>query len=111
MIVAVTAAAQNGYPTKAIKLIAPFPPGGGTDIFARLVAGKLNQVSGWTIIVENRPGAAGSIGMELLVKSAPNGYTLIMGQTSNLAINPSLYPKLAYDPLKDLAPIALVVLR
>mgnify|MGYP003694094851 CR=1 FL=1 len=108
IMLAVTAAAQGTYPAKPIKLIAPFPPGGGTDIFARLVATNLNQALGWTIVVENKPGAAGSIGVEAAARSAPDGYTLVMGQTSNLAINPSLYSKLAYDPLKDLTPVALV---
>ena len=108
IMLAVTVAAQGVYPAKPIKLIAPFPPGGGTDIFARLVATKLNQTLGWTIVVENKPGAGGSIGVEAATKSAPDGYTLVMGQTSNLAINPSLYSKLAYDPLKDLTPVALV---
>jgi tripartite-type tricarboxylate transporter receptor subunit TctC len=102
------AAAQGTFPTKPIRLIAPFPPGGGTDIFARLVATRLNQSTGWTIVVDNRPGAAGSIGVEAATKSAPDGYTLVLGQTSNLAINPALYAKLAYDPLRDLAPIAFV---
>jgi len=108
IMLAVTVAAQGVYPGKSIKLIAPFPPGGGTDIFARLLATKLNQTLGWTIVVENKPGAAGSIGLEMAAKSAPDGYTLVMGQTSNLAINPSLYPKLAYDPLRDFTPVALV---
>ncbi|HWZ71808.1 MAG TPA: tripartite tricarboxylate transporter substrate binding protein [Casimicrobiaceae bacterium] len=108
IVLTVTAAAQGTYPVKPIKLIAPFPPGGGTDIFARLVATNLNQTLGWTIVVENKPGAAGSIGVEAAARSAPDGYTLVLGQTSNLAINPALYSKLAYDPLKDLMPVALV---
>jgi len=108
IVLTVTTAAQGTYPVKPIKLIAPFPPGGGTDIFARLLATNLNQTLGWTIVVENKPGAAGSIGMEAAARSAPDGYTLVLGQTSNLAINPSLYSKLAYDPLKDLTPVALV---
>src|SRR6266511_1733387 len=99
---------QHTCPPKPIKLIAPFPPGGGTDIFARLVATQLNQALGWTIVVENTPGAAGSIGVEAATKSAPDGYTLVLGQTSNIAINPSLYPNLPYDPQKDLVPVALV---
>jgi tripartite-type tricarboxylate transporter receptor subunit TctC len=104
----VTGAAQGTFPTRPIKLVAPFPPGGGTDIFARLVASKLSQSLGWSVIVENKPGAAGSIGVELVTKSAPDGYTLVLGQTSNLAINPVLYPSLGYDPVKDLTPVALV---
>ena len=102
------ALAQTTYPTRPIKLIAPFPPGGGTDIFARLIATKLNQALGWVVVVENKPGAAGSIGVEAATKAPPDGYTLVLGQTSNLAINPSLYTKLAYDPVKDLVPVALV---
>lgn len=102
------ATAQGTFPTRPIKLVAPFPPGGGTDIFARLVATKLSQSLGWTVIVENKPGAAGSIGVEAVAKSPADGYTLVLGQTSNLAINPSLYPNLGYDPVRDLTPIALV---
>src|SRR3979411_2712102 len=94
LVVAVVASAQGTYPTRPIKLVAPFPPGGGTDIFARLVATKLSQSLGWTVIVENKPGAAGSIGVEAVTKSPADGYTLVLGQTSNLAINPSLYPNL-----------------
>jgi tripartite-type tricarboxylate transporter receptor subunit TctC len=104
----VIAVAQGTFPTRPIKLVAPFPPGGGTDIFARLVATKLSQSLGWTVIVENKPGAAGSIGVESVTKATPDGYTLVLGQTSNLAINPSLYPSLGYDPVKDLTPVALV---
>jgi tripartite-type tricarboxylate transporter receptor subunit TctC len=104
----ITGAAQGTFPTRPIKLVAPFPPGGGTDIFARLVATKLSQSLGWTVIVENKPGAAGSIGVESVTKATPDGYTLVLGQTSNLAINPSLYPSLGYDPVKDLTPVVLV---
>jgi tripartite-type tricarboxylate transporter receptor subunit TctC len=96
------------YPAKPIRLIVPFPPGGGTDILARQVAKNVAENNHWTIVVENRPGAGGNIGVDAAAKAAPDGYTLVMGQTSNLAINPTLYKKLPYDPLKDLAPVALV---
>ena len=103
-----TAACAEDYPSKPIRLIVPFPPGGGTDILARVVAKKVGESNHWTIVVENRPGAGGNIGVDAVAKAAPDGYTLVMGQTSNLAINPTLYKKLPYDPLKDLAPVALV---
>ena len=103
------AAPAQDYPAKPIRLIVPFPPGGGTDIAARTVANKLSETLRWTFVVENKPGAGGNLGVEQAVKSPPDGYTLVIGQTSNLAINPALYAKLRYDPLKDLSPIALIV--
>jgi tripartite-type tricarboxylate transporter receptor subunit TctC len=103
------AAAAQGYPAKPIKLIVPFPPGGGTDISARTVAGKLAEGGKWTFVVENKPGAGGNLGVEQAVKSPADGYTLVIGQTSNLAINPALYAKLPYDPLRDLSPVVLLV--
>ncbi len=106
-VVAATAFAQD-YPTKPIKLIVPFPPAGGTDIMARVVAQKLSENTRWTVVIDNRPGAGGNIGVDATAKSASDGYTLVMGQTSNLAINPSLFKDLPYDPVKDLAPIVLV---
>ncbi|MBV7540748.1 tripartite tricarboxylate transporter substrate binding protein [Acidovorax sp. sic0104] len=102
------ALAQGTYPAKPIRLIVPFPPGGGTDMIARTVAQKLADQNKWNVIVDNRPGAGGNLGVDAAAKSAPDGYTLVMGQTSNLAINPTLYPKLPYDPIKDLVPVALV---
>lgn len=104
----VGALAQPAYPSKPIRLIVPFPPGGGTDMIARTVAQKLADQNQWNVVVDNRPGAGGNLGVDAAAKSAPDGYTLVMGQTSNLAINPSLYAKLPYDPLKDLVPVALV---
>src|SRR5437762_7980672 len=107
-LVAGAAMAQR-YPAKPIRLIVPFPPGGGTDIAGRTVANKLSETLRWTFVVENKPGAGGNLGVEQAVKSPPDGYTLVIGQTSNLAINPALYAKLPYDPLKDLSPVALIV--
>ena len=108
LALAVPAAAQGNYPTKPIRFIVPFPPGGGTDIVSRLVTNKLSETLGWRIVVDNRSGAGGSVGMEVAARSAPDGYTLVMGQTSNLAINPSLYSQLPYEPLRDFAPVSLV---
>lgn len=101
-------APAQDYPDRPIRLIVPFPPGGGTDIFSRTIANKLTQNLKWVIAVENKPGAGGNIGIDAVAKSPPDGYTLGMGQTSDLAINPTLYSKLPYDPLKDLAPVVLV---
>ena len=106
-LVAAGSAAQS-YPSKPIKFIVPFPPGGGTDLMARTVAARLAEQKKWVIVVDNKPGAGGNIGVDIAAKAAPDGYTIVIGQTSNLAINPTLYPKLPYDPLKNLAPIVLV---
>ena len=102
------ACAQGDYPSKPIRFVVPFPPGGGTDIVSRLVANKLTETLGWKIVMDNRAGAGGSVGMEVAALSAPDGYTLVMGQTSNLAINPALYAKLPYVPLRDFSPVSLV---
>lgn len=102
------AQAQAAYPAKPIRLIVPFPPGGGTDMIARTVTQKLTDLNKWNVVVDNRPGAGGNLGVDAASKAAPDGYTLVMGQTSNLAINPALYAKLPYDPIKDLTPVALV---
>ena len=99
---------QGAYPSKPIRFIVPFPPGGGTDIVSRLVTNKLAETLGWRFVMDNRSGAGGSVGMEVAANSAPDGYTLVMGQTSNLAVNPSLYSKLPYQPLRDFAPVSLV---
>jgi tripartite-type tricarboxylate transporter receptor subunit TctC len=102
-------AVAQGYPAKAIRFIVPFPPGGGTDIVARTVAAKLTETKKWAMVLENKPGAGGNLGIEQAVKSPPDGYTMVIGQTSNLAINPTLHRNLSYDPLRDLAPVALMV--
>jgi tripartite-type tricarboxylate transporter receptor subunit TctC len=100
--------AADAYPAKPIRLIVPFPPGGGTDAIARDVANELTTTLKWNFVVENRPGSGGNIGVDAAAKSTPDGYTIVLGQTSNLAINPTLYGHLPYDPLKDLTPVALV---
>jgi len=103
-----SALAQSNYPNKPIRLVVPFPPGGGTDILARVIGQKLSESLGQAVVVDNKPGAGGNIGVDAVAKSQPDGYTMVIGQTSNLAVNPTLYPKLPYDPIKDLAPISLV---
>lgn len=100
--------AAQGYPDKPIRLIVPFPPGGGTDVLAREAALKVAKNTGWNIVTENRPGSGGNIGVDTVAKSAADGYSLVLGQTSNLAINPTLYAKLPYDPEKDLTAIGLI---
>jgi len=98
----------QGYPNKPIRLVVPFPPGGGTDVLAREAAVKVASNTGWNIVTENRPGSGGNIGVDTVAKSDPDGYSLVLGQTSNLAINPTLYAKLPYDPENDLTAIGLI---
>ena len=98
----------QAYPAKAVRLIVPVPPGGGTDYTARLLGQKLSEVWSQPVVIENRPGASTIIGSELVAKSAPDGYTLLMGSV-NHTINPSLIPKLPYDTIKDFAPVTVAV--
>ncbi|HEX2825034.1 MAG TPA: tripartite tricarboxylate transporter substrate binding protein [Burkholderiales bacterium] len=105
---ALPAAAQSGvesYPDRPIRLIDPYPPGGGSGVVARLIGDKLVAAWGRQVIVDSRPGAAAAIGTELAARATPDGYTLVMGTSGSIAMNPGMYPKLAYDPVKDLAPI------
>jgi tripartite-type tricarboxylate transporter receptor subunit TctC len=108
LVPAVARAQSADWPKSPIKLVVPFPPGGGTDTVSRLVAEKLTVLDKWQVIVDNRPGAAGNIGLDLVAKARPDGYTLAMSQTSNMAINPALYASMPFDPLKDLTPIVEV---
>lgn len=98
----------QAWPARPIRLVVPFPPGGGTDTVARLVAEKLTSQAGWVVVVENRPGAGGNVGLDAVAKAPADGYTIGLGQTANLAINPALYPKMPFDLLKDFAPITTV---
>jgi len=102
---ALPARAQQAWPTKPVRIIVPFPAGQSTDILARVTADQLGKALGQQVIVENRPGAGGSIGADVAAKAAPDGYTLLMVTISTHGIAPALYPKLPYDPLKDFAPI------
>ncbi len=107
MAIALGAQAQ-GFPNRPVTLVVPFPPGGGTDTGARIVAQKLGAKWGQTVVVENKGGAAGMIGADLVAKARPDGYTILMGNIGTQAINPSLYKKLPYDPDAAFAPISLV---
>jgi len=106
-LVSLGAAAQT-YPAKPVRMIVGFAPGGGTDVVARVIAQKLSEWYGQQVIVENRAGATGTIGADLVAKSAPDGYTLIMGHVNSHAIAPSLFKKLPYDALRDFATVAYV---
>ena len=96
------------FPAKPVRFIAPFPPGGSTDLLARLVAIKLTEAWGQQVTVENRGGAGGTIGIELAARAAPDGYTIVMGHVGTFGFNPTLYPKLPYDAIRDFAPITVL---
>jgi len=104
----VDATAADVYPAKALRLIVPFPPGGPADALARLVGDKLSASLGKSVIVDNRPGAGGNIGMELGAKSAPDGYTLVLAPAGNLTVNPFLYRNVPYDVGRDFAPVTVI---
>lgn len=101
-------AQTDSWPAKPIRTIVPFPAGGGTDIVARDVTQKMAGTTKWTFVIDNKPGSGGNLGIDAAAKAPSDGYSLVIGQTSNLAINPSLYSKLPYDPVKDLTPIGLI---
>ena len=105
---ALCAQAQT-YPNKPVRLVCPFPPGGAVDIASRAVAHELSQILGQPVTVDNRPGAGGNIGADIVAKSPPDGYTLLMTTSGIMAINPALYSKLPFDPLKDFASVSTVV--
>ena len=102
------AGAQARYPERPVRLVVAFAPGGFTDIVARLVAAKLSEVLGQQVVVDNKAGAGGVIGTEVVAKAPPDGYTLLLGTISTHAMNPHLYAKLPYDPVKDFAPVARI---
>lgn len=106
-LLATLAANAQSFPTKPIRLIVPYPAGGATDFFARLVFPKVGDDLGQPVVVENRPGAGTAIGASEVARSAPDGYTLLLGDAGTYAFNPSLYKKLSYDPAKDFAPVSL----
>ncbi len=102
------AQAATAYPSKPIRLVVPFPAGGSLDVVARAIGQKLTEAWGQPVVIDNRPGAGGNIGADLVAKSAPDGYTILEGALSTHAVNVSLYAKMPYDPVKDFAPITLV---
>ncbi len=101
-------AAQAAYPARSVRFIVPYPPGSGTDIVARMLGQKLAESWGQQVLVDNRPGAGAIIGVDAIAKAAPDGYTIGIADNGPLAINPALYPKLPYNPLRDFAPVTLV---
>jgi len=106
--IAVTSQAADAWPNQPIKLVVPYPAGGGTDFFARIVAPGMGDALGQPVIVENRPGASGIIGANAVARLLPaDGYTFLLGDMTTYAVNPSMYDKLSYDPLKDLAPVTM----
>ena len=107
---AVPPAAAQTFPTKAVKLVVPFPPGGPLDIVGRAIAKELTDAWGQSVIVDDKPGAGGNIGADFVAKSPADGYTVVMGALSTHAVNPSLYPRMPYDARKDFAPITLVAI-
>ena len=102
-------AAGQAFPGKPIRLVVPFPPGGAVDFYARVVQQPLSEALGQTVVIDNRAGASGMVGAELVAKSAPDGYTLLIGNIASLAINVGIYPKMPYDPLRDFTPIVRTV--
>jgi tripartite-type tricarboxylate transporter receptor subunit TctC len=107
LVLAATSAQSQTWPSKPIRFIVPFPPGGGTDVLTRTIAPKLGDGLGQQVVVDNRSGAGGMIGVELAAKSPPDGYTLAIATVGQISINPSLYAKMPFDPVKDLAPVTL----
>ena len=105
---AAASAVAQGYPSKPVRMIVGFPPGGGTDVVARVISAKLQEWYGQAVLVENRPGATGTIGADAVAKSAADGYTLIMGHVNSHGIAPNLFAKLPYDAIKDFAAVAYV---
>lgn len=112
-VAAVAAAGHAGsasaevYPNRPVRIVVPYSPGGTTDILARALAQKLAEALGQQVVIDNRPGAAGMIGADLVAKAAPDGYTVLMASVAEVAINQSLYGKMTYDPVRDLAPVTL----
>src|SRR6266700_8107736 len=110
LALAVIAAHAQTYPSRPVRLIVPFPPGGSTDILSRALAQKLAEGLGQPVVIDNRPGAGGSIGSEAAAKAAPDGHTLLMGQLGPLAVSPAIYKNLPYDPVKSFAPVSLMAI-
>jgi len=101
-------AGAQAYPSRPVKLVVPFPPGGSLDITGRLIAQRLTDMWGQAVVVENKPGAGGNIGADFVAKAAPDGYTILLGALSTHAVNPNLYAKMPYDAVRDFAPITLI---
>ena len=107
VVASVGVGAQEKYPNQPVRLIVPFPPGGGTDLVSRVIATELSKSTGWAVAPDNKPGSGGSLGLGLGGKAKPDGYTLVMAQNANLVVNPLLGVG-NYDPIKDFSPVLLV---
>lgn len=105
---ATPAMAESNWPDKPIRFIVPYTPGGATDAVTRLIAQKISEDTKWVFVIDNHTGGNGNIGLDVVAKARPDGYTIGMGQTANLAVNPSLFPKMPYDALKDVTPVSIV---
>lgn len=101
-------AMADGWPDKPVRFVVPYTPGGGTDTVSRHITERMAQDNQWAFVIDNKPGGGGNIGLDIVAKAKPDGYTLGMGQTSNIAINPAALPKMPFDPSKDIVPVALV---
>ncbi len=110
LLAAPVARAQAPWPTRSLRMLVPFPPGGSTDVLARLVAAHLERTLGQPVVLENRPGVGGNIAVDAVAKATPDGYTFGLGTPSNMAINPLLMPNMPYDALRDLAPLSLLAI-
>ena len=110
LVVLATPLYAQSYPSKPVRIIVPFPAGGGTDVVARAIGVKLSDSLGQPFVVDNRAGAAGAIGAELAAKSAPDGHTLLMGSSGPIVLNPSLQPRQSYDPARDFVPVSLITI-
>ena len=108
LTLAATAAQAQAYPARPIRFVVPYAPGGPLDLIARAIGQKLTEATGQPVVVDNKPGAGGNIGADIVAKAAPDGYTIVMGAVATHAINPTLYPKIPYDPVKDFTPVAMV---
>src|SRR5688500_11402150 len=109
LLAAAFGSAAQDWPSRPVRIIVPFAPGGATDIPARLLAPKLSEALGQPVVVENRTGAGGIVGIQAAAQSPPDGYTLLMATNAEVVMHPSIYPKLPYDPLKDLVPISIML--
>src|ERR671914_1464152 len=109
LLFAALGAAAQDWPSRAIRIIVPFAPGGATDIPARLVAPKLSEALSQPVVVENRTGAGGIVGIQAAAQSQPDGYTMLMATNGELVMNPSIYPKLPYDPFKDFVAVSIML--
>ena len=101
-------AQADTWPDKPIRFVVPYTPGGGTDTLSRQITERITQDTQWAFVLDNKPGGGGNIGLDIVAKAKPDGYTLGMGQTSNMAINPAALPKMPFDPSRDIVPVALV---